>query len=176
VGQVATLDGYGALTEPATFMIKRPIPGPIERVWARLTDGELRRQWFAGGVMTLKVGGACEFVRRNDELTDPSGQRPSGMPEELRMQSRIIELDPPRDIAFTWGDGEVCVQLALNEDDVHLTLNHRRLPNRSITLMAAASWHMHLDILAARMGRGRTEPFWDGWTRLRDEYARRLPE
>ena len=47
--ELATLDAYGVLTEPATLKIQRVLPGPIERVWAYLTESELRRQWLAAG-------------------------------------------------------------------------------------------------------------------------------
>ena len=40
---LATLDAYGVLTEPQTLKIERLLPGPIERVWAYLTDSELRQ-------------------------------------------------------------------------------------------------------------------------------------
>ena len=54
--------------------------------------------------MEMKVGAPFELVWRNDELTDPPGQRPPGFSEEHRMQSRITELDPPRKLAFAWDD------------------------------------------------------------------------
>ena len=92
---------YGALTEPATLTIQRLMPGPIERIWAYLTESDLRRQWLAAGPMEMQVGTPFELVWRNDELTDPPGQRPAGFPEEHRMQSRITELDPPRRLAFS---------------------------------------------------------------------------
>ena len=57
-------DDYGTLIEPATLRIQRVLPGPIERVWAYLTDSELRRQWFAAGPMELKVGATFELVWR----------------------------------------------------------------------------------------------------------------
>jgi uncharacterized protein YndB with AHSA1/START domain len=44
-------DAYGALIEPATLKIQRLLPGPIERIWAYLTDSELRRKWLAAGAM-----------------------------------------------------------------------------------------------------------------------------
>ena len=91
-----TPDPYGALIEPAKLRIQRLLPGPIERVWAYLTQGELRRQWLAAGAMALQVGAPFELVWRNDDLTDPPGQRPPGVGAEHRMPSRIIELDPPR--------------------------------------------------------------------------------
>jgi uncharacterized protein YndB with AHSA1/START domain len=47
--QLATLDPHGALIEPATLQIQRLLPGPIDRVWAYLTQSDLRRQWMAPG-------------------------------------------------------------------------------------------------------------------------------
>ena len=67
-------DAYGALIEPTTLKIQRLLPGPIERVWAYLTDSDLRRQWLAAGEMEMKVGAPFELVWRNDELTDPPEQ------------------------------------------------------------------------------------------------------
>ena len=68
---------YGALTEPATLTIQRRLPGPIERVWAYLTDSDLRKQWLASGTMPLQHGASFELVWRNHELTNPPGQRPA---------------------------------------------------------------------------------------------------
>ena len=48
---LAGLDAYGVLTEPATLKLERLLPGPIERVWAYLVDSGLRRQWLASGEM-----------------------------------------------------------------------------------------------------------------------------
>jgi len=103
MNELTTLDAYGALIEPATLKIQRLLPGPIERVWAYLTQSDLRRQWLAAGQMEMKVGAPFEFVWRNEELTDPPSQRPPGLSDEHRMQSRIIELDPPRKLAIAWG-------------------------------------------------------------------------
>ena len=69
---------YGALIEPATLKIQRRLPGPIERVWAYLTESDLRRQWLAAGEMEMKVGAPVELVWRNDELNNPPSQRPPG--------------------------------------------------------------------------------------------------
>jgi uncharacterized protein YndB with AHSA1/START domain len=167
---------YGVLTEPATLKIERLLPGPIERVWAYLTESDLRRKWLAAGDMEMKVGAPFELVWRNDELTNPPGQRPQGFSLEHRMQSRITELDPPRRIRFTWGNsGDVSFELEPQGNQVLLTVIHRRLPDRPTLLMVAAGWHMHLDILLARAMAGEPEPFWDGWSRLMKEYDQRIP-
>jgi uncharacterized protein YndB with AHSA1/START domain len=172
----ATRDAYGTLIEPTTLKIQRLLPGPVERIWAYITESDKRRKWLAAGKMELKVGAPFEFVWRNDELTDPPGKRPDGFGEEHRMQSRITELDPPRKIAFTWdGSGDVTIELQEQGSDVLLTLVHRRLPNRSNLLGVSAGWHVHLDLLVARARGEEPGPFWDGWTKLRKEYDRRLP-
>lgn len=169
-------DDYATLTASDTVRLQRWLPGPIERVWAFLTEGELRRQWLAAGDMEMRVGASFELVWRNDELTDPPGRKPEGFGEEHRMQSRITELDPPRRIAFTWnGSGDVSFDLEARGRKVLLTVTHRGLPTRTMMLMVGAGWHMHLDLLVARATGGRTEPFWDGWTRLKAEYDSRLP-
>jgi uncharacterized protein YndB with AHSA1/START domain len=169
-------DTYGVLTEPATLKIQRLLPGPIERVWAYLTESDLRRQWLAAGQMEMKVGAPFELIWRNDELTNPPGLRPVGFSEEHRMQSRITELDPPRRIAFTWeGSGEVSFELEPKGEEVLLTVIHRRLPDRKSLLGVGAGWHMHLDVLVARSTGKEPAPFWDGWSRLREEYDRRMP-
>ena len=174
---LAGLDAYGVLTEPATLKLERLLPGPIERVWAYLVDSGLRRQWLASGEMAMDVGAPVELVWRNDELTDPPGSRPEGFSGEHRMISRITELDPPRRLAISWnGTGDVSFDLEPRGDEVLLTLVHRRIPERPMRLMIGAGWHMHLDVLSARISGREPEPFWDGWTRLRDEYDRRLPD
>jgi len=173
---LATLDAYGVLTEPATLKIQRLLPGPIERVWAYLTQSDLRRQWLAAGQMEMKVGAPVELVWRNDELTNPPGRRPPGFSDEHRMQSRITELDPPHKLAITWGDtGGVSFELEPEGNEVLLTLIHRRVPDRATLLKVSAGWHIHLDILAARATGKEPAPFWDGWSRLQKEYDRRIP-
>ncbi len=173
---LATPNAYGALTEPATLMIERLLPGPIERVWAYLTESELRRKWLAAGPMEMKAGAPFEFVWRNDELTDPPGQRPPDFGDEHRMQSRITEVDPPRKLAFAWqGSGDVSFELEPRGDHVLLTVIHRRLPDRATLLKVGAGWHMHLDILVARATGKQPPPFWEGWSRLQKEYDKRMP-
>ena len=173
---LATIDAYGTVIEPATLKIQRLLPGPIDRIWAYLTETELRRQWLAAGPMQMQVGSAFEFVWRNDELSHPPGQRPAGFPQEQRMQSRITECEPLRKLSFTWqGSGDVSFELAPKGRQVLLTVTHRRLPDRATLLKVAAGWHMHLDLLLACATDQKREPFWDGWSRLLKDYEQRLP-
>jgi uncharacterized protein YndB with AHSA1/START domain len=173
--QFVKLDPYGVVTEPATLTIQRLLPGPIERVWRYLTESELRRKWLAAGEMEMKVGSPFELVWRNDELTSPPGRRPPDFGDEHRMQSRITELDPPRKLAFTWGDSSnVTFELKPKGKEVLLTVIHSRLPDRGTSLLVGPGWHVHLDILVARITGEKPEPFWDSFSRLREEYSRRI--
>ena len=171
-----TPDAYGELIEPATLKIQRLLPGPIERIWAYLTDSELRRKWLAAGAMEMKVGAPLELVWRHDELNDPPSVRPAGRPAEHSMQSRITELDPPRKLSIAWNNsGDVSFELEPRGEGVLLTVIHRRLPDRSTMLKVSAGWHMHLDVLVARATGKEPAQFWEGWSRLQKEYDRRLP-
>ena len=168
---------FGVLTEPATLTIQRRLPGPIERVWAYLTDSDLRSRWLASGVMAMQAEAPFELVWRNNDLTDPPGQAPDWFTGEHRMQGHIVAAEPPHKLVFTWdGSGDVSIELAAQGDSVLLTLIHRRLPDRNTMRGVSAGWHAHLDLLVARVaGTEPTAPHWDHWTRLCAEYDQRLP-
>jgi len=171
-----TLARYGELIEPATLRIERLLPGPVERIWAYLTDSDLRRQWLAAGEMVLAPGAPFELVWRNDELGDTPGEPPEGMGGEHRMTSRIVAVDPPRKLVFAWAPaGEVTITLEPRGEDVLLTVVHDRLDDRNERVGVAAGWHAHLDILADRAAGRNPASFWDGWSRLRKVYQQRLP-
>lgn len=176
MNDLAIRDDFGLLIEPTTLQLQRLLPGPIERVWAYITDSDLRRQWLAAGEMGAAVGAPVELVWRNDELNDPPSHRPEGFPEEIRMKCLITEFDPPRRLSITWSNsGDVTFELEPRGSKVLLTLTHNRMGDRKNMLMFGAGWHMHLDILVAR-ATGRTPaPFWEGWQRLKGEYDKRLP-
>jgi len=173
--ELATLDAYGEVIEPLTLKIQRLLPGPVDRVWAYLTESELRRQWLASGQMQAKTGTPFELVWRNDELSDPPGARPEGFGAEHRLESRILAFEPGRKLAFTWNAGEVSFELEPAGDKVLLTVIHRRLPDHAQTLNVSAGWHAHLDVLVTRLsGKPQTASFWDGWSKLKAEYEKRL--
>ncbi len=170
-----TIETYGVVTEPATLTIQRLLPGPIERVWSYLIDSDLRRKWLASGVMEMKKGASFELVWRNDELNNPPSKRPDSFPEEHRMQCEITELDPPRKLAISWGrSAGVSFELEPRGKRVLLTLIHRKLPDRESLLNVSGGWHAHLDTLVSRLEGKEPAPFWDVWTRLKNDYTQRL--
>lgn len=93
------------------------------------------------------------------------------------MQCQITELDPPKKLSITWGStGGVTFTLEPIGTKALLTVTHHRVLDRSVLLNVSAGWHAHLDILAARVSGETPEPFWDHWSRLKEEYGRRLAE
>lgn len=167
---------YGTLIEPATLRIERLLPGPIERIWAYLTESELRRTWLAAGEMELRVGAPFEFVWRNDELDEQPSQRPADFSKEHRMAGQITDLDPPRRLGITWGSaGGVTFELEPRSEQVLLTLTHHRVVDRGTLLNVSAGWHAHLDHLVALASRRKPAPFWESWLRLKQDYDKRLP-
>lgn len=172
----AIASNYGEVIEPNTLRIKRLLPGSIDRVWAYLTESDLRPQWLAAGTMEMRAGAPFELVWRNDELEN-AGQRPEGFDEEHRMQSEIIELDPPHKLSYAFGNaGEVTFELERAGDEVLLTLTHRRLPGREMMTKVAAGWHAHLDVLDAKLAGAAPKPFWANWAGLKADYEQRIGE
>ncbi|MBO9706909.1 MAG: SRPBCC family protein [Caulobacter sp.] len=172
---VTTLEPYGVLIEPATLRIQRLLPGPVDRLWAYLTESELRRQWLAAGAMEMRKDSPFQLVWRNGELSDPPGRRPDGFGEEHSMEGRITDLDPPRKLVISWGGtGGVSFELEPRGDKVLLTLTHHRVLDKTTLLNVSAGWHAHLDVLAARLDGRKVTSFWDSWQRLKGEYAERL--
>ncbi len=168
-------DPFGALTPPSTLTLRRRLPGPVERVWAYLTETDLRRQWLASGAMTLQPGTSFELVWRNDELSASAAERPEGFSEESRATCRITEVEPQRKLSFSWpGVGDVTFQLDAVGDDVMLTVTHRQVADRAMLLRVGPGWHMHLDILTVNVRGMKPASFWSGWLRLRSEYERRF--
>lgn len=171
---LAEPDVYGILTEPATLKIERLLPGPIERVWEYLTRSDLRRQWLASGDMQMQKGSAFTLTWRNAELTENVGNRPADFGEEHSMDSTITELDAPIRLAFTWGQGEVTMDLEQRGEKVLLTITHARVSSPEMLLSVSAGWHSHLDVLADKLSGRTPEPFWDAYQRNKAEYVKRL--
>ena len=174
---------YAVPLSADTVRIERTLPGPIDRVWQYLVDSDLRAQWLAAGEIEPSVGGRVEHVWHNNALTrndDPAPPKYAKIAEEARMQGRVTEFDPPRVLAYRWGEdantsSESRFELTPQGDQVHLVLTHRRLSAEQMTSVAAG-WHTHLDILRARLDDREPEGFWRQHTRLEHEYTQRLQD
>ena len=147
------------LIKPSTVRLERLLPGPVERVWAYLTDSKKRATWLAGGEFDLRVGGRIELIFENDKLSEES--RDFGT---KRFEGRITRLEPLRLLAHSWDwngkDSEVVYELAPRGKDVLLTIQHR-LPEDSTTLRGVGGgWATHVGILEDQLRGAKPRPFW----------------
>lgn len=79
--------------------MERHFDHPVEKVWRAITEPAELGYWFPSRVETdLKEGGAIRFI----------GDGPS-------MEGTIVEYDPPRVFAYTWGDSTLRFQLEVED-------------------------------------------------------------
>lgn len=173
---------FGVVTGARMIRFQRVLPGPIERVWAFLTESDKRGQWLASGPMELRVDGRVELNFHHAALSphpEPPPERFRKFEQGVTISGRITRCEPPRLLSFTWDDcsdapSEVTFELSPQGAEVLLVLTHRRLDARATRLGVASGWHAHLGILAARLGGREPLPFWSTYARLEEEYDRRL--
>lgn len=144
---------------------ERLLDAPIEMVWRYLTDAELRARWFMGGETEPRVGGAFEMTFAHHKLSDgdvPTPERFAGN-DGKHWNERIVAIDPPRLLAFTWigGDaGTVTFELSAEGERTRLVLTHTGLRGPDDAHNFGGGWAAHLAVLDARLA-GRPVPnFW----------------
>lgn len=174
---------YGTITEAGTVRFERLLPGPIERVWAYLTESDKRAKWLAYGDMDLRPGGAMEYVWRNWELALPGETVPEKWKHVAEndqvMKGHILKVEPPYLLVHSWGDAsssaEVSFELQEEGDKVRLILTNRRLPDRGELVGVSGGWHSHLQVLEEVLSGRPRSPYWPTVERLHDEYEARTP-
>ncbi|MGH8677511.1 MAG: SRPBCC family protein [Burkholderiales bacterium] len=176
------MDEYGVATEAGTVRFERLLPGPIERVWAYLTESEKRGKWLASGHMDLRVGGRVELIFRHADLSphsEPTPDRYKHYGASHTSYGHITRCEPPRLLSFTWAEesadySEVTFELAARDRDVLMLLTHRRLADRAAKVSVAGGWHLHLSILVDHLNGRVPGPFWATLAALDDDYERRF--
>src|SRR5215469_3279676 len=132
MSDLATVDALGTLT------LVRYLPGPIERVWAYLTDPKFLAKWFSDGIVSDTVGGDVRF--------------------DMGAFGQTTVYDPPHVLEYTWNEEDASVgpvadsvlrwELAQEANRVRLTLTHTRLPDVEV-VAHCAGWHAFLERLLA---------------------------
>jgi uncharacterized protein YndB with AHSA1/START domain len=163
----------GTSPEPATVRLERLLPGPIERVWAYLTDSEKRKTWLAGGVFDLRVGGKADLRFDHSNITsEPTPDEHKGGSHDFA--GKITRLDPPRLLSYTFGaagpESEVTFELEPRGKGVLLVITHVRIANRKTLVNVAGGWDVHVGILEDRLNGETPRPFWSTHARLKREY------
>jgi uncharacterized protein YndB with AHSA1/START domain len=173
------MNDRATLIAPATVKMQRLLPGPVERLWAYLTESKKRATWFAGGEFDLRVGGRIEL--KFDHAGLSSDKVP---PEKYRHHAKasfegtITRLEPLRVLAYSWnmggGDTEVTFELAPRGKEVLLTITHTGLAARDAQASVMSGWDVHTGILADVLDGAEPRPFWSTHTRLEKEYQAQL--
>lgn len=174
---------FGTLLESGVVRFERLLPGPIERVWAYLTEPEKRARWLAGGGMELRVGGRVELRFRHADLSPIAAPTPDRFAESAEgscVPGTVTACEPPHRLAFTWGEGgdrwsEVAFELEAVNEGVRLTVTHRRLGDEPATWAnVAGGWHTHLAILEDRLHGRVPQPFFAAFEPIEKAYLERF--
>ncbi len=164
---------------PGEIQFVRILPGPIERVWAYLTEAEKRATWLAGGPMELRAGGRAELkfhhVNLAPDETPPAAYKDVHDPGVTSV-CRVLRCESPRLLSFTWDDdpngrcSEVTFELSPQGAAVQLVLSHRKLVGKE-RADVGAGWHLHLALLDARLSNRLPPYFWNFHAQLEPEYV-----
>jgi uncharacterized protein YndB with AHSA1/START domain len=171
------MNEYGIVTEAGAVRFERLLPGPIERVWAYLTDPAKRAIWLAAGPMELRVGGRVELNFHHADLS--SEKTPSERYKNLEgghtLLGQVTRCEPPRLLSYTWAEwGEVTFELAPRGKDVLLVLTHERAGEREAIVSVSGGWHAHLGILADNLDGREPRPFWSTHAKAAAEYDKQI--
>jgi uncharacterized protein YndB with AHSA1/START domain len=119
---------------------ERWLPHSPDRVWHALTDPAELAAWFPTTI---------EFPAEHEGLPRPgarltfrfrSGEGPD-------FTGSLIAYEPPRLLAFWWGDDLVRIELRAEGEGTALVLGDTT-PERGSSARSAAGWHLCLDALA----------------------------
>ena len=163
------------LVEPGTVRLERLLPGPVERVWAYLTESKKRATWLAAGEFDLRLGGKVtlkfDHAKLSSDKVPPAKFKDMGKPE---FEGVITRLEPMRLLAHTWSMGggtEVTYELTPKGKDVLLVIVHRRLPNNDLALNVMSGWDVHTGILEDVLSGREPRPFWRTHEKLAAQYS-----
>lgn len=159
-------DAYGSLSaENGAYVLRfeRRLPHPIDKVWHALTDPAALRHWFPQDVeWDLHLGAKVQFSFRPGEGYD-------SIPP---FHGEVLEYDPPRVLAFSWGPDSLRWELRPDADGC-LMIFTDTLGERGKAARDGAGWHVCLDTLESWLD-GTQPPPADHWQRAHLGYVARF--
>jgi len=157
----------GRATAPDTFRLERTLNAPIDRVWAYFVEADKRSRWFTAGDDFTANGQAFTIMFGHHRITsEKPPERWAAMESgDFPMTGRILAFDPPRLLAFTWGDGddpvsEVRFEFAPEGEGTRLTLTHSKIESGAALLDFAGGWTAHVQTLADLIDGAPANRFW----------------
>jgi uncharacterized protein YndB with AHSA1/START domain len=150
--------GYGTIEEQGDrvrLIFARHLEHPPAVVWRAITQPEHLAAWFPQTIEgERRVGARLRFV-------SPTGES---------FEGEMLEFDPPRTMAFTWGGDVLRLDLEVEGRGTRLTLTDT-FDDLGKAARDAAGWHECLDRLGADLA-GRALPDWgDSWRAVHPWYV-----
>ncbi|NNE58048.1 MAG: SRPBCC family protein [Hellea sp.] len=175
-------ENYGKLLEDGSLKFERLLPGPISRVWDWFASGEERARWLCGGGTAAKAGQTIKFDFLHSKLTPHDEAYPEAyeeMESGVSFDVEIMTCDSPSHLVWFWpspDSSDVIVDVRLREDgdQVRLILIQRGEVTPDHLISTSAGWHVHLDIMAAKMNSDVPWPFWTAHEEKVLEYKKRF--
>src|SRR3954454_1806459 len=119
-------DGTLEVRDDGKYVLRfeRHLSHPAEKVWGALTEPEQLRRWFPTDIEgERRLGAKIRFVFRDD------APRAADMPELLEHapedpDGEFTEFDPPRLLAYTWGEEDLRWELEPTNEGSRLAFSH----------------------------------------------------
>ena len=168
-----------SVVEPGTVKLERVLPGPVERVWAYITEPAKRAKWLCAGEFEARVGAKVVFQFDHSQLSGDQEVPPKYKDVGKKPSYGVItRVEPLRLLAHTWiwdsGETTVTYELTPRGKDVLLTIVHSHVKGREATASVMGGWDVHTGILADVLNGAQPRPFWKTHSRLEAEYGATL--
>ena len=126
----AILHGTG---ERPVLRFQRHLARPVGDVWHAVTDPDAMRAWFPTRIVIdqWQVGATLSHVFEDHEV-DP-------------LPGTVLEWDPPRRVAFTWGTDTITFELRATGDGTTFVLTEEL--GAAVAARNAAGWEICLERL-----------------------------
>lgn len=140
---------------------ERQLSHPANQVWQALTEPDALRHWFPHQVEgDLSVGGKLTF-------SFPKDGDYESLPD---FHGEVLEYDPPRVLAYTWGDDTLRWELMPDGPDGCRLIFTDTFTEQGKAARDGAGWHVCLDMLGAWLN-GAAAPPQDLWKRVHPRYV-----
>jgi uncharacterized protein YndB with AHSA1/START domain len=146
-----------------TLRFERRLAHPVEKVWMAITDPAELTHWFPQDLDgSFAPGARLRFVFR--------GEPPTLGGEVIEdFKGEVLEIDPPRMVAYSWGEDILRWTLTPDGDGCLLVFTDT-IGELGKAARDGAGWHVCLDALGARLDGSPPAPQ-DGWQELYEGYA-----
>jgi uncharacterized protein YndB with AHSA1/START domain len=157
----ATLDEIGG---KAVLRFERRLAHPPEKVFRAISDPAELAHWFPASVeLELRPGAPIRFTFEQVDFEAPGGE--------------VLEADPPKLLAYTWGDSVLRWEVVPEGAGCRLHFTHtlgggEAWGGRLAAARHAAGWDVCLAALAARLD--GAEPDEPDWLPLNEAYLERF--